>query len=353
MGVYTAKYRKEEYKQAYDYLDKSIDLSGKTSSPQVLDIYFKLAEVYMINEDISTDFIMEAYDKVSGVMDLIIDDAELRLEEIMHKIYKLNEDLEQQVVDNEKYLADYEKLRKDSAQIANEFTQLKNVQNNMDFLFSKHAKCEMLVQIYGKKLETNKEERILRQIIKFFNKVKCADNDVYYSAVEELHKIRPEANTAYYMGKIYADKKQYTDALEYYKEAAETYIKESQRIDAYLMMTDCYIKLKQYSAAREIANKILRLNPNKGIAYILIGDAYMASASSCGDVDVPGALCWAAADKYAKAKSVDASITEEADKRLNTARACFPKIEDYWQRGYEKGQSYKIGCWINETTTIR
>jgi len=212
----------------------------------------------------------------------------------------------------------------------------------------------MLIQIYGKKLETNKDERTLRQIIKFFNKIEnCTDNDVYFDAVEELHKIRPEASTAYYMGKIYVDKKKlYAEALDYYKEAAEMYIKESEIINAYLMITDCYIRLKQYAAARETANKILRLNPNKGIAYILIGDAYMASASSC-NTDIPGAVCWAAFDKYTKAKSVDNSIAEEVDKRLNTARAGFPKIEDYWGRGYEKGQSYKIECWINETTTIR
>ena len=157
------------------------------------------------------------------------------------------------------------------------------------------------------------------------------------------------------MGEVYGKKKQYSEALNYFKEAAKLYEdggREFNMIKAYIMMVDYSIKLGQYAAAREAANKILRLNPNNGIAYILIGDIYMNSVSSC-NTDITGAVYWAAADKYAKARAIDATIADVAQKKLSEATARFPKIETYFQLGYQKGQSYKIECWINETTTIR
>ncbi|MCL2131868.1 MAG: tetratricopeptide repeat protein, partial [Lentimicrobiaceae bacterium] len=353
IGVYSTKYRKEKgYKDAFESLDKSIDLEGKRSSPQVLDIYFQVAEVYMKNNNLPTDVIMDAYDKVSEVMELMIDESEMQLEAVMRQVYKLNEDLEAETIDNEKYLSDYEKLRTDSVQIANELTQLKNVGNNMDIRFSNHANCDMLIKTYGEKIKTSQDERTLKQIRKFFDKAKCTDNEIYEMAVEELHKIRPAANTAYFMGLIYFKKSKFTEALNYFKEAADMYEKEANIITASIMMAECYIKLGQYAAARETANKILRLNPTKGIAYILIGNAYMASVSSC-NTTVPGAVYWAAADKYIKARTTDSSVTEEANRQLSTATARFPKIDDYFGLGLSKGESYSIGCWINETTTIR
>ena len=357
IGIYTVKYgTKDDYGKAYESLGKSIDLSGDEADPQVLDIYYQVAEAYMKNNDLSSDIIMDAYDKISEVMELMIDKAEWKLETIMREVYQLNEELDSGTINQEDYMATYESKRNDSTQVANELVRLKNVGNNLDIRFSTHADCDMLKQIYGKKLETSKDERTLRQIIKFFNKSKdtCTDNEIYIMAVEELHKLKPTANTAFFMGKIYSsdDRKQYNEAIEYYKEAADLSLKESDVINAHIMIADCYLKTRQYSAVRETANKILRLKPNSGIAYLLIGDAYMASVTSC-NTDVPGAVYWVAADKYARAKAVDPTIENDAQKRLNTATARFPKRDDYFGFGLSDGQSYTVGCWINETTTIR
>jgi len=355
IGVYTAKYRKNEYKKAYEYLGRSIDLGGVETSPQVLDIYFQVAKVYMINDKLSTDTIMDAYERVTEVMELMLEKAEMQLEAIMHKIYQLNEDLEEGNIDKEDYPAAYEPHSKDSARVANELTQLKNVGNNLDIRFSEIADCEMLKQIYGEKIKASKDERMLRQIVNFFEKQQCTENDIYTTAVEELHKIRPTAKAAYSMGEMYLKKKHYNEALNYFKEAAQLYEDARRELyitKSYIMMVECYLKLGQYASVRETANKILRLNPNSGIAYILIGDAYMSSIASC-HTDVTGAVYWAAADKYAKAKAIDAAVAELAQKKLNEAAARFPKIEIIFGLGLEKGQTYRIDCWINETTIIR
>ncbi len=88
--------------------------------------------------------------------------------------------------------------------------------------------------------------------------------------------------------------------------------------------------------------------------YLLIGDMYAATATSCGDNELTTRVAyWAAADKYNKAKAIDNSIEEEANQRINRVRSRFPDKNTVFFYGLQQGQSYTVGCWINETTTVR
>ncbi len=352
-GVYLWKYNpKEEYQKVYDLLGQSIDLEGSETSPQVFDIYFKATEYYMKKEQKGSELLIDAYDRITEVLAAQIDSAELKHESVMRKIYKLYEDLDSGIISADDFNAIYIDRQEDSSKTANELKQYTNVLSNLDNRFSKYAECDVLLEIYGKKFETNKEERMLRQIIKFLSKQKCTDNDLFIAAAEELYKLQPTANVAFYMGNINVKKKDYSTAFRYFSEALEMYVKESDKINAYLMIIDCQKNMGQMSAARETAYKIMKLNPNDGRAYIMIGDLYASSAGMCG-LDIPGAVYWAAADKYNKAKQIDPNRAEEAQKRLNSISGYFPPVATYFQQGLKKGDSYKVGCWINETTTIR
>ncbi|MEG1556709.1 MAG: hypothetical protein RR356_08310, partial [Bacteroidales bacterium] len=104
--------------------------------------------------------------------------------------------------------------------------------------------------------------------------------------------------------------------------------------------------------ARSNAMEVLKVHPNSGKAYILIGDLYASSGSRCsGDDIVPYSYNWAAADKYSKAAAVDRSVAEEAHAKRSKLK--FPSNNDFFVRGLKAGESYRVGCWIQETTTIR
>ena len=62
---------------------------------------------------------------------------------------------------------------------------------------------------------------------------------------------------------------------------------------------------------------------------------------------------FAAIDRCQRAKSVDPSVTEEANKLISTYSRHTPKDEDLFFLGLKKGDSVTIGGWIGETTTIR
>ena len=240
------------------------------------------------------------------------------------------------------------------------YNSFQKVANNIDIVFSKYANCEVLTEIYGKKLEQSKDEKLLRQVIKLFNKKECTNNPTYVTAVKEFHQISPTAQTAYYMGVISQKEGAYTEAMDYFNQALSMYQKQSDTIRTYLKIAEVLFGQKQYSAAREYAHKVLRMNPTNAEAYIFIGNLYALSGCS---TEIPGAAYWAAADKFSKAMAITASLKdndnkqktlyEQAQKSLARYSAYFPKTETYFQRGFQKGQSYRVECWINETTVIR
>lgn len=360
-AVNTMRFRAYEWEKAYEIFNKAIDLGGKNTSPQVLDVFFITAERYMLNKQLTSEVMIDAYDKITEILDYKLDESEIEFDKSMRKIYDLQSQLDSGLISKDEYDVKYEDLAKDSVRTERVFEQYQRVGKNMDIRFSQYANCEDLVQIYGKKLEQSKEERVLRQIIKFFNKEGCTNNDIYVTAVEEIHKIQPNANTAFYMGLISYKNAKYQDAISYFKEALTMFEKVSDKIKTYLMLSESYNKVGQYSVARETAYSILKLNPNEARAYIVIGDLYASSGSTCGSLELPGAVYWAAADKYSKAMAMTAGKKDEnqaktyndAQSKLNSVAKAFPKIETYFQIGLQKGKSYRVECWIGETTTVR
>jgi hypothetical protein len=116
-----------------------------------------------------------------------------------------------------------------------------------------------------------------------------------------------------------------------------------------------YGDLKNFSKSRSKALEAAGQKSNWGEPYILIGKLYASSGPLCG----PGTgfdsqiVTWPAIDKFEYAKRIDPSVADEANKWINRYRQYMPKKEDLFFRSLSVGNSYKVGCWINETTTIR
>jgi len=88
---------------------------------------------------------------------------------------------------------------------------------------------------------------------------------------------------------------------------------------------------------------------------LLIGRLYASSGPLCG----PGrgwdsqVVVWPAIDKWRYAKRIDPTIAGEADNLINDYEKYMPSIDDIFQRTLSVGQKFRVGCWIQETTTIR
>jgi hypothetical protein len=67
------------------------------------------------------------------------------------------------------------------------------------------------------------------------------------------------------------------------------------------------------------------------------------------------AAYWVAVDKFIEAQNVasDEMIKERAEQMAETYRLYFPNNEEIFFHGYTEGETFRVECWINRTTSIR
>lgn len=235
-------------------------------------------------------------------------------------------------------------------------TNIDNALAGCDALLEPFASCEDLINIYGKKFEENKSNiDFLKKATKMLDNRSCTDSELFFKATEALHSLEPTPQSAYLMAKMCYAKKEYKQAIDYISKEVDNLEKDSEKINSYMLLADSYMNTSQYSLGKDACNKALAINPNEGRVYLMIGHLYAAGAKLCGDDAVIGqrAAFWAAVDKYNKAKQVDPSVAEAANKFIAAYQAYFPSGDDIFTHGLKEGDSYTIQCWFSETTTIR
>ena len=228
---------------------------------------------------------------------------------------------------------------------------LKTAKDNVDayFINSGAASCENLQNIYGPKVAQNKTNLdYLKQVINVMQMLRCTEEEAYFQASEYAHAVEPTAATAVGCGYMYYKKGDLEKALTYFDQAIDLESDAEKKADNCYNAAVVLMSKKMYGRAKTYAN-----NANCGKAYILIAQMYGASPNWSDEAALNKCTYFAAIDKLQRAKSVDPSVAEEADKLIRSYAAYTPKDEDLFFLGLKKGNSVTIGGWIGETTTIR
>jgi tetratricopeptide (TPR) repeat protein len=145
-----------------------------------------------------------------------------------------------------------------------------------------------------------------------------------------------------------------TKALKFLNEAVELSDDNKQKADYLYQIGMIHLSNERFVQARSFALRAIEARPEWGMPYMLIGQAYALSANSIGSTEVEKkSAYWAAVDKFMKAKSVDPSIADAANEAIRTYSAHFPPINEVFFENLEEGQTYEVGGWINERTTVR
>jgi tetratricopeptide (TPR) repeat protein len=194
----------------------------------------------------------------------------------------------------------------------------------------------------------------LKSTVKLLDRGGCESKEFYLDCSEALFALEPSSEAALSLAKAFGKQGDDAKAVVYYIKAADLAPNDDAKYDIWIKLAKTAKNNKQYSTVREYARKALAINANSGEAYILIGDAYAASATSCGSGDLGrGGVYLVAVDKYARAKSVDPSAAEAAQAKINKYTGYFPEKEVAFFKGINNGDSYRVGCWIGESTTVR
>lgn len=233
---------------------------------------------------------------------------------------------------------------------------LKTTKDNIDafFINSGAASCENLQAIYGPKVAQNKSNLdYLKQVISVMQMLKCTNEEAYFEASEAAHMIEPTAATAAGCAYMYYKKGDLDKSISYFDQAIELEQDPLAKSENSYNVAVVLMNKKMYSKARQYANKAISFNENSGKSYILIAQMYAASPNWSDEAALNKCVYYAAIDKLQRAKSVDPSVAEEAQKLINTYSAHTPKDEDLFFLGLKKGTPVTIGGWIGETVTIK
>ena len=337
---------------AYDLFTTSVELEKEKTQPHIWNIFFKTAE-YMTGVQKDTTIIIETYERATEYIEAAINEAYKQYERQLPNFDNLDSAMQLQQITPMDYNKRLKILQDDTARQMKLADNYRKTLSNIEGTFAPYAPCSVLVKVYEKKLEANRDNATaLRKMVLTMSKDnECTQSATFQKALELLHEKEPGAQSAYLMGNFVLPKDA-DKAIEYFKEAIELFETNEQKVPSYYMLGMAYRSKNNYSEARNAANSALKIKPNFGKAYILIGDLYNASAGTCsGGDNLPYATSWVAADKYNRAAAVDPSVAGEA--ATLRAKLRYPSVTDKHTRGLSDGESYRVGCWIQETTTVR
>ncbi|MCK4880517.1 MAG: hypothetical protein KAS82_07650 [Bacteroidales bacterium] len=215
--------------------------------------------------------------------------------------------------------------------------------------------CDALNSYFEPQFAAKKsDKKFLGNVIRFYDASGCDRADLYVAASEQMYRIDPGPESAHQLGILLIAKSDFQKAANYLKMAvAGEDIDDETRAEWYYELTIVLSANKDYCEAIFYAREAIARKSNYGKAYIALGDAIIASRNNLGDDFEKRTAFWVAADKYAKAKSVDPSVAADANKKLNDYAAQYPNHEEVFFRDIKDGDSYQVKGCINEYTTVR
>ncbi|MBN2350628.1 MAG: hypothetical protein JXJ22_17455 [Bacteroidales bacterium] len=316
-GVDLLRYRRSEdliyIEQAYKYLEESMKAGKtKTSNPVLATFISALITLYqnkMANENKVIEDYLEVY------------------EIIQHKL----------------------KARPNDPNLNNLLASI-----DANFVSDGPSNCDILVKYFEKELEKKSENaNFLSMLTSLLKARNCVESDLFFTASKKLYKLEPSSESAQNIAALAYNKNQWEEASQYYKQAIQMETDNKKKAELYFGLAAITNRMNKKSEARDYAKKSIELNPSWGEPYILIGQMYADSKDECSNLELPNSIYWVAVDKFIEAKKVDSGVTAKADKLILTYSNYFPNKETAFFHNVLSGNSFQVGCWINERTTVR
>lgn len=308
------------------------------TSGKSLYAYFSLAVDLYNNGEKELQDIFDLYD-------VVIDKIDTEKNSLAAKLTRL---LDKEEAGNA--LTDKEKRAK--AVYENNLEVYGTVENSVNGKLGQLADCENLIPLYNKDFENKKTDINWLKNAAGRLSAKDCDDPLFFKLVQELHKLEPSAESAYYLGKLAEKDGKGSTALEYFNQAADLQTDNAKKARIYYSIAENYRKKGSYGTARNYYNKMLEVKPSAGIAYLKIAQMIGESANNCGNtVFEKRAINWLAADLAAKAARVDASIASSANAAASAYRQRAPSKSDIFSEGMA-GKTISFNCWVGGSVRV-
>ena len=335
---------KNRYEEAYNVLKEAVALDPSQLQALYLEAYFKATIDMVNNEKAEKMAIINAYQELSEALDNnigVMAESVVALEASKHEADSLGQ--------TDKIAGFDKQIEKSERSIVN----YKKTKNNIDNLFQPFASCEDLIKVFSAKMaETPEDVVLLKRITTILDKKDCTDSKLFLEAAIKLNEIEPSPEASYSLGVKFFKEKDYSKAATFFDQATKT-DNNDRKYRAYRNLAMCYQNMNNFPRARDLARRAAQVDPTAGEPYLIIAQLYAESARQFDDELKSKAVYWAAVDKCMKAKQLDPSVADRANSFIRAYSAAFPPMDKIFFNGYEEGQSFTVGGWIGETTTIR
>lgn len=210
---------------------------------------------------------------------------------------------------------------------------------------------------YPEFLENPEDCDIVREVYSRLKWGGCSESDEKFRDLIRIgnQNCRPEPGPAEIAYQLLKEAK-YAESISAFEKAIQEESDVDKKATYALTIAKIYqVHLRNFPRARQWALRAADIRGGWGEPYLLIARLYASSGPLCG----PGTgwdsqiVTWAAIDMWARAKSVDPSVTAEANKWISRYSQYMPNREDVFIRSLKAGDRYFVPCWIQEWTTIR
>jgi tetratricopeptide (TPR) repeat protein len=299
---------KTKYEELYQMFEKTYELNGNDVGTQNLVAYMDVVRRYKLTGgDLSDEQILEKYDQVTTIIDYKTANGE-----------------------------DAAKMTKTKDFVDRMLTSMVTID------------CEFVIGSLGPRLKENPEDLgMAKKIMSLSLAAGCTDDQVFMEASIVVQEQEPTYGVAKVIGKKMAAAKNYEGAEKYYNQALELADDNMKKADIYYEYGVMYSQRGMKASARTNFFKCVEADPARTNSFKLIGDLYMTSYNECKRDESKvedRAVFIAAYNMYRKSGD---------QKSMANAQAQFPSIEDIFTENYSEGDTFKVGCWINETVTLQ
>ncbi len=315
------------YNQTLEALDKNVSLSGNKTLYTTFMPYASIAVYEFQKQRMPKEKVAEIYDKLTIIADYGIANDKDYSEYFKQAKAAMNAKFEE--VEKDVFDCMYFKKKLEPDYRANP------------------DNSEVIKYVYNKLLSQGcgKEDDLMKELEVKWQKYAEEENA---RRMAEFETKNPE-----FAAKRLYDEGNFTEAITKYKEALEGGTDDDKKGEWWLAIASIqFRKLDQYATARESAYKAAKLKANWGQPYLMIGEMYARSSSSCGgDAFERGLAVLAAISKWSYARSIDSGVADQAGELIGRYSKYTPPAEDIHQRG-ANGKSFKVPCWIGESVTV-
>ena len=242
-------------------------------------------------------------------------------------------------------------LTKKEGQYKRFYTQTLNaydkISGSLDTKISELATCKVLIPLYQKDFDNNKNDtKWLQRAMNKMGQKDCTDDPMFEKLVAQKNAVQPDATTAYYLGVLNEKKGKMSEANKYYTQAESLETDPIKKWKFVYARADKNRKAGRLGKARQLYREALKLNPSNKNPYLRIAGMYASSANKCGsDAFNKRAVYWAAAKEAAKAGSSGSAA-------VRRYKALAPDKTMIFSKSMKSGDPIKIGCWIGLTVRV-